>query len=523
MFKQKQFRASHILLALVVLMLWALLPAAAFSAEISLAWDKPADSDISGYRVYFGQSGTDYKDSPYTEVDSPSQTSAVISGLEEGVTYAFAATSIDGYGQESDFSEALTYTLPELEKVTLAWDKPSGSNDLAGYNLYFGESDTDFKDSPYKTIDSPDQTSSEFSGLEGGRIYAFVATSIDTDGRESVFSEELYYNVAETTTDSEDEDGSGTTDPGADDTESDSGGSDSDAGDDSENTGGGGDSEAGSGDEPPGDGDDPADSTETVIEIVFETGEVEVNHEWAYVSFSNTYTDPIVVANPMSRNGGSPGVVRVRNVDEDGFELRVQEWDYLGGWHNYESIGYIVMEKGSYELADGTLLEAGTFYTDDSAVVGFSSAFNEIPVVMCGVTTENTSNAVAGRVYDITKQLFEFDLQQQEANRRERSAEEVISYVAWEPSSGTIGGKTFEVARTAEGVSHWFSYIPFDQQFDVPPVFVADMQTMVENDPATIRWRNKDAFGVNVKIEEERSQSNETNHKPEIVGYLVIE
>lgn len=522
MFIQTRFRASKILLALLVLMLSALLPAAAFSAEITLAWDKPVDSDISGYRIYFGESGTAYKNSPYTEIDSPSQTSTVIFGLEDGVTYSFAATCIDGHGQESGFSEAVTYTVPELTRVTLAWDKPSGSNDLAGYNLYFGEPGTDFKDSPYKTIDSPDQTSSEFSGLESGRIYAFVATSLDTDGRESVFSEELYYNVAETTTDNEDEDGSGTTDPGADDTESDSAESGSDTGDDSGSTDGGGDSEAGSGDESAG-GDDPADNTQTVIAIVFETGEVEVNHEWAYVSFSNTYTDPIVVANPMSRNGGSPGVVRVRNVDGDGFELRVQEWDYLGGWHNYESIGYIVMEKGSYELADGTLLEAGTFYTDDSVVVGFSSAFNEIPVVMCSVTTENTSNAVAGRVYDITKQLFEFDLQQQEANRRERSAEEVIAYIAWEPSSGTIGGKTFEVARTAEGVNHWFSYIPFDQKFDVPPVFVADMQTMEENDPATIRWRNKDAFGVSVKIEEERSQNNEVNHKPEIVGYLVIE
>ena len=81
-----------------------------------------------------------------------------------------------------------------------------------------------------------------------------------------------------------------------------------------------------------------------MIEIVFETGEVDVNHKWAYVSFSNTYTDPIVVAKPMSRNDGSPGVVLVRNVGEDGFELRVHEWDCLSGWPNYESIGYLVME-----------------------------------------------------------------------------------------------------------------------------------------------------------------------------------
>jgi len=76
------------------------------------------------------------------------------------------------------------------EDVTLAWDKPEGT--VTGYNVYHGKMGTDFKSAPQIKVDQP---SCEISGLEQGEMYGFMATSVDENGNESGFSEELYHNI----------------------------------------------------------------------------------------------------------------------------------------------------------------------------------------------------------------------------------------------------------------------------------------------------------------------------------------
>ena len=107
-----------------------------------------------------------------------------------------------------------------------------------------------------------------------------------------------------------------------------------------------------------------------------EIGEIQVDQNWQYVGFNNSFTDPIVVANSMSLQGSDPAVIRIRDVDENGFEIRVQEWDYLDDSHVLETVSYLVMERGSYTLKDGTKVEAGGF--DTSNVDSFGSvSFNQ--------------------------------------------------------------------------------------------------------------------------------------------------
>lgn len=49
------------------------------------------------------------------------------------------------------------------------------------------------------------------------------------------------------------------------------------------------------------------------------------------------------MANSISCNEEDPAVVRICNVNSDGFDIRIQEWGYLDGNHNDESINYIVL------------------------------------------------------------------------------------------------------------------------------------------------------------------------------------
>jgi sulfur relay (sulfurtransferase) complex TusBCD TusD component (DsrE family) len=92
----------------VALIIAALTGSAQGQTSVTLAWDPSPDSAIAGYRLYEGvASGT------YTNViDVRNATSATVSNLVNGVTYFFAVTAYDTNGQESDFSDEISYTVP---------------------------------------------------------------------------------------------------------------------------------------------------------------------------------------------------------------------------------------------------------------------------------------------------------------------------------------------------------------------------------------------------------------------------
>ncbi len=61
-----------------------------------------------------------------------------------------------------------------------------------------------------------------------------------------------------------------------------------------------------------------------------EAGEVQVDSNWKKVMLTGMYSNPVIVAKPLSLNGPDPSVVRIRNVTGDSFEVRVQEFEVLG-------------------------------------------------------------------------------------------------------------------------------------------------------------------------------------------------
>gem|GEM_PF-2380858 len=102
----------------VLIILWIcaaafLIPATALG--ITLSWQRPDSQAVTGYHIYYGSAGTNYRYDPKIIIDSPDQTQCQITGLQPGTTYEFTATSVDSINnRESDFSPALSYTVPEF-------------------------------------------------------------------------------------------------------------------------------------------------------------------------------------------------------------------------------------------------------------------------------------------------------------------------------------------------------------------------------------------------------------------------
>src|SRR5713226_4912787 len=74
--------------------------------------------------------------------------------------------------------------------VSLAWDANTAS-DLAGYKLHYGNASSNYT----QTIDVGNVTNAPVSGLQAGLTYFFAVTAYDTRGLESVFSNEVSYQV----------------------------------------------------------------------------------------------------------------------------------------------------------------------------------------------------------------------------------------------------------------------------------------------------------------------------------------
>ncbi|MDY6837582.1 MAG: H-type lectin domain-containing protein [Thermodesulfobacteriota bacterium] len=255
-----------------------------------------------------------------------------------------------------------------------------------------------------------------------------------------------------------------------------------------------------------------------------EVGDVSVGSSWKRASFNKTFQAPVVVAKSSSYTATGPAVVRIRSVDQAGFEIRLQEWDYLDGSTALETTGYIVMEQGVHTLPDGTRVEAGQFETKRTGFeqVPFSQTFQVPPVVITAVCSDNEVDAVTTRVRNVSTTGFEIRMQEQQLNQQVH-AYETISYIAWEPSSVIVDGLVFEVNRTGNEVRHDWHRMAYNMAFENAPVFVADMQTQNGGDTANIRWDNKDAHGVDVKIAEEQSKDSETAHVMEVVGYVIVD
>ena len=158
---------------------------------------------------------------------------------------------------------------------------------------------------------------------------------------------------------------------------------------------------------------------DTPFEAGGEVGQVFVTQtaadQWTTVPLQRSYADPVVIVSPASRDDADPTTVRIRHVTPQSFELQLDEWDYQDGVHSQESVGYVVVEAGSYTLADGTRLEAGRLAVDHTWTEHrFRSHFTHAPVVLASVMSAHDEPAVTPRFNELDNQGFRVKLKEQE-------------------------------------------------------------------------------------------------------------
>lgn len=245
---------------------------------------------------------------------------------------------------------------------------------------------------------------------------------------------------------------------------------------------------------------------------------------WISVVFPRRFTrTPVVTVGAPSGDGKDPVIPRVRNVTRTGFQLRLDEWDYLDGDHMLETVSYVAAEPGRHTVG-GITIEAGAMTaSDDVRRVRYSAKLPKAPVVLTQVASVNDASTVATRVRKAWKGSVRVSLQEQESSIRagQRHGQETVHYIALTPGKGSLDGRAMRVKRMRVDVNHKWRTTRLKGSYR-DATFAAAAMTTNGGDPATPRYRDLRTRRVDLRVQEEQSHDGETRHASERLGFVVV-
>ncbi|PLX94508.1 MAG: hypothetical protein C0621_05355, partial [Desulfuromonas sp.] len=251
-----------------------------------------------------------------------------------------------------------------------------------------------------------------------------------------------------------------------------------------------------------------------------------IDHNWSIIPLTKSYSDPVVVVGPVSNNGADPGVIRMRNVTSNSFEVAYHEWNYLDGNHGApETVFYLVAEAGSQTL-DGLTLQAGTLDTTKLLnaaqweTVTFPTTYGAAPAVFAGVMSYTGTDKVIARLNNVTTAGFQVTMQEQEA-KNDGHVAETISWISIDKGTVSVNGRSLNIMDTQATDTATATTVPSTSCRT--PFILGAIQTAFEIDPSLLRYQALGKTSVELKIQEEKSADPEMTHATEDISLMVAE
>jgi hypothetical protein len=133
-------KLSRNLVFFSVLLLALLISVWARAEQVTLAWDANTEPDLAGYRVHYGTASGSYT----TSMDVHKVTTSSIGTLAAGQTYYFAVTAYDASGNESGYSNQVSYSVAAANGAPATPATLTGaSSALVNASITFSTSATD--------------------------------------------------------------------------------------------------------------------------------------------------------------------------------------------------------------------------------------------------------------------------------------------------------------------------------------------------------------------------------------------
>ncbi|WP_052055847.1 calcium-binding protein [Myxosarcina sp. GI1] len=272
-----------------------------------------------------------------------------------------------------------------------------------------------------------------------------------------------------------------------------------------------------------------AERNQTEAQAVIEYGQLDwVGHQLQTVVLNNSFTNPVVFLKPLGTDDTDPAAIRLQNVTSNSFDLQVKEANYLDGIHYSGGVSYFVVEAGTWELPDGTLLEAGTLDSENQIsknweTVNFDRRFDATPAVFTQVQTNNSPEFVRTRQNNVGVGGFQMGMEEEEALENTAHSAEQLGWMAIETGSGNWLGNNYHIGTTGDRITDNWGTVNFTSDFSSAPQFLASLSSYDGPDPAGVRYRNLATNSIELKIEEDTSYDSETSHTTENVSFMALE
>ena len=298
----------------------------------------------------------------------------------------------------------------------------------------------------------------------------------------------------------------------------------------------------------------------TNTEATGEDGNNPSTWTWDTVNLSKSYTNPVVIAQFLSYNSTESAVVRIKDTTSTSFSLRVVECSLRDNVHTTETVGTIVLNEGSYQLLDGTRIEAHKYNTRSTVGRNVSNVWDNKqfslsysgtgsdPVIFAQPMSSNDTTLearfVKARLNNLRNNdnLFQLAFEEEYDNTSQRNTTETMAWIAIERNglsgsvTGTLPNQTNDSTPTpyevgisydnVRGIVNGWTTVNFDTSFTTPPVLLLSYGSYDGSENSEIRYQNETTQSFEVAVEEDftRLSSAETTtaHATEDVFYFAV-
>jgi len=278
-------------------------------------------------------------------------------------------------------------------------------------------------------------------------------------------------------------------------------------------------------------------------EAVGEVGTTTTDSAGTTVVLQNTYTDPVFIVEAISGDatGGStnrPAAAVITATTTGSFTVRIQEPDDEPDTHGVETVAYLVMERGAYQLPDGRRVDVNSTTTSNyygNAVAGasdgtctFSQTFTAPPVLLASLQSDyntGTPDFLTASQLLVTADDFACSIEVPDGVATAPSSPEVYGWVAIE--GGTFDNNFITILATTTGSSitgwedtPWYEVLFPYETFTAAPGVLASKRSRNGAEGGWARYDNEGADGAQFAMDE-RDNGNRA-HTGESLSYLAF-
>ena len=212
----------------------------------------------------------------------------------------------------------------------------------------------------------------------------------------------------------------------------------------------------------------------------------------------------------------------MKDVNPNGFQVRVKEPAYKNDIHVLETLCYWVVEKGIFDLDNGTKLQVGqASIGKEWQTISFPHTFDSIPVVLTQIQSGNTSQWLVARTQNLSPTSFQVKIQLQEKLKHLSIPNQTLGWFAIVPGTHSIEGLTI-LANNQSNITHNWKTVYTSQLNPQSSLLFTKLITYKGEDPANTRIHNLSYNRFQIKLQEEQSRDRETRHIAETIGYITL-